>query len=239
VNSRGFGVVGFLILLPFLVSILASIAGAALMLKADAHLKHECRTSVLTSQRAVAEKLRDLMNLNPLASALRAEDARAKLALKVALASGHPLLIAPAQLNVALVESKRMALKIRQQALIISARAQSFEAPYKAKAAIVAGLSGEALANGVTRPRVTSTSRFGRFDISAAPPGDMTPDYNPSSTFSAEQIVDVDVRIKISSLFPEWLRRLLPSEGLEITSHCQSTIEHREDKWIETLNAVK
>jgi hypothetical protein len=64
-NQKGFGVVGLLVMLPFLLSVLAAIGAAALAFKADAHLKHECRVSVLGSQRDAANKLNQLLKLNP------------------------------------------------------------------------------------------------------------------------------------------------------------------------------
>jgi hypothetical protein len=236
-SERGFGVVGFLVLLPLLVSVLAAIAGAALLLRADAHLKHECRVSVLNSQRTVAEKLRQLMSMNPEATALREEYLAAKA--EVAAAEGYPLLLPPALAHLELVETARTAFSIRQRALLVQGAIESSAAPMKAKMAVVKGLSEEAHANGVTPPPVRSSTRRGHFDVEATPKFDQTPDYNPSQKFTDMQTVDVDVKADVGPLLPAWLRNLLPNGQLEISSHCQATIQKQEDKWIETLNAVK
>ena len=237
-NSEcGFGVVGFLVLLPFLVSILATIAGAALLLRADAHLKHECRTSVLNSQHSVAQKLRQLIAMNPEAATLR--EAYLEAQAEVTAAEGYPLLLPPALAHLELVEAARTAFSIRQTTLIVPARLESTVAPVKAKFAVMKGLSEEAHLNSVATPPVRSSTRRGSFDVEATPKYDRTPDYNPSKQFSSKQTVDVDVKADIGPLLPEWLRNLLPNGQLEISSHCQATIEKQEDQWIETLNAVK
>lgn len=236
-REQGFGVVGFIVLLPFLVSVLATIAGAALLLKADAHLKHECRTSILNSQRTVAEDLRKLIDMNPRAALLREQYQQAKA--EVEAAAGYPLLLPPALMHLRVVEAQRLIFSIQQNALIRRAKFVSTFAPTKAKSAVVEGLWQEARSNGVSAPPVRSSTRFGHFDVVASPKNDLTPDYDPSEQFTSKQTVDVDVKADIGPLLPPWLRDLLPGGHLEISSHCQATIEKKEQAWIETLNAVK
>lgn len=238
-NQKGFGLIGFLVLLPFLMSVLATIAGAALLFKADSHLRHECRVSVLNSQRSVAEKLRALIKLNPRATALRAEYAQAQELLRLAMTEPNPAAIAVAEANLARVQLSRSLLMAQQKALIVSARAMSFSAPLKARGAVLQSLGREATDNRVRAPSTRRSSRFGRFDVRASPEGDLTPDYNPSSRFTESQVVDVDVQAELGPLLPDWLRKLLPTEGLTVSSHCQATIEKKENTWVETLNAVK
>ncbi len=236
-SDRGFGIVGFLVLLPFLVSLLALTAGSALLMKADAHLKHECRTSLLGSQRSVAEKLSQLLAMNPEATALR--EAYLEAQAEVKAAQGYPVLLAPALIHLHVVEAARTAFSIKQRSLILHAELESAAAPLRARLAIVKGLSEEAHTNGVSSPSFRSSMRRGHFDVEATPKFDRTPDYNPSQQFSSKQTVDVNVKADVGPLLPDWLRKLLPNGKLEVSSHCQATIYKEEDEWIETLNAVK
>lgn len=237
-SETGFGLVGFLALLPLLMAVFAVISGSAMLFKADAHLKHECRTSVLNSQREAAEKLRDLLALNARATALRLERRAAEDEVRLAAGTGG-FALAAAQAHLALVKARQLALAAEQRALILKAKAVSVAAPMKARAAVIKELAHEARDNGVRSPGTTSRSRPGVFEVVASPPGDLTPDYKPSPRFSSLQTVDVNVDIQLGPLLPEWLRRLLPTDGLTVTSHCQATIERQEDLWIETLNAVR
>jgi|GEM_PF-4528626 len=236
-RESGFGTVEFLALMPLLLSVLATIAGASLLFKANSHLRHECRVSVLNSQRTVAEKLRALIKMNPRAQALRAEAAAAQAELEASAAI--PGALPAAEANLLRVRLERIAFAAAQQALIQQARGLSFAAPLRARSAVMEGLVKETHENKVATPPVRSSSRPGRFSVIATPEGDLTPDYNPSPTFVKDQVVDVDVTVEVGSLLPDWLRKLLPTGGLEISSHCQATIEKQEETWIETLNAVR
>jgi hypothetical protein len=238
-NQTGFGVVGFLVLLPFLLSVVATIAAAALAFKADAHLKHECRVSVLNSQREAADQLKKLIRLNPRARQLRTQDKLARAAVKAAQATGTAPVIAAAEANLLRVRVLRTALAIQQKALLVRGKAVSYSAPLKARAAVMGGLAKEARTNRAMRPSTRTTSRSGRFNVKATPAGDLTPDYEPAASFAKDQIVDLDVTVDIASLLPEWLRALLPDHRLEISSHCQATVDKQENSWVETLNRVR
>lgn len=238
-NQTGFGVVGFLVLLPFLLSVVATIAAAALAFKADAHLKHECRVSVLTSQREAADQLKRLMRLNPRARQLRAQDKLARAEVEAARSTELAPAIAAAEANLLRVHLLRTALAVRQKALIARGKTISYSAPLKARTAVMGGLTKEAKTNRVKRPSTRSTSRFGRFNVTATPAGDLTPDYEPAASFAKDQIVDLDVTVDVASLLPDWLRALLPDHRLEISSHCQATIDKQENSWVETLNRVR
>lgn len=238
-NDGGFGIVGFLILLPFLLSVLALIAGSALLFKADAHLQHECRTSVLNSERTIAQQLRKLMALNPQASALRLERTLAETQLKAALAAAQPAAIAAAEAYVSIIKARQTLMAIEQKKLIAHARLETLQAPRLSRTAVKNALVNEARENRVTVPDTSSHLRPGFFDIIATPKNDLTPNYNPSTSFSAKQTVDVDVKIEVCSLLPEWLRKLLPTRGLTVNTHCQATIENQENQWTETLSAAR
>ncbi len=233
--QQGFGVVGMLVLLPFLISVLSLIAGSVLLLKTDARLKHDCRTSVLNSQREVAGRLRELIALNRPAKALRLERKLAENELRLAILASNPPAIAMARAHLLSVQLRQKALMIRQKALVVIAKGKSIAAPARAKAAVLGGLEKESRDNGGLR----TSMRGGVFEVVTEPKGDTTPDYHPSPKFTAKQTVDLNVELELGPLLPEWLRKLLPTKGLKLNTHCQGTIERQENEWIETLNAVK
>ncbi len=231
--------IGFLILLPFLISVLSLIAGSVLLLNADARLKHDCRTSVLNSQREVASKLSELISLNLPAKALRVERTLAENELRLATLAANPPAVTIAKAHLLSVQLRQNALMIRQKALVVLARSKSMAAPAKAKAAVLGGLTKVSQENGVRMPGLRSSVRAGIFDVETEPKGDVTPDYKPSPQFTARQTVDLNVDLELGPLLPEWLRNLLPTKGLKLNTHCQGTIERQENEWIETLNAVR
>lgn len=238
-DQRGFGLIGILVLMPFMISLIALMAGSAMLLKADARLKHECRTSLLNSQREVASDLKELMRLNTRAKLLRRQRAAAEAEVKAARLVPNPVVLAAAQAHLAVVKSFQAALAIQQNALVLKAKAKSFAAPMKAKSAVFAGLSAESKDNGVRLPSTTSQTRAAWFDVVKEPANDPTPDYKPSPKFTAKQTADLNVDLELAPLLPSWLRALLPTGGLKLNTHCQATIERQEDEWIETLSADK
>jgi hypothetical protein len=238
-NERGFGLVGFLVLIPLILSIVATVSAVTLAFKANAHLKHECRVSVLNSQRDAADKLKQLMRMNHEAEILRLQYQVARAALKAAQASGYVPAIAAAQSAYGIVQFRRHVFSAQQNALIIRGKAISYAAPLHARGAVMSGLQQEVHANKVTPPSTRTSWRPGKFNVKATPEGDLTPDYNPADSFTKDQIVDVDVIVDAASLLPEWLRKMLPEGKLQISSHCQATIEKQESEWVETLNAVR
>ncbi len=240
-NQNGFGVVGLLVLLPFLLSVLAAIGAAALAFKADAHLKHECRVSVLGSQREAADALKKLMKLNRRARSLRNQKKQADRALKLARAGAAvpvagPAALAAAQAWVATVQVLRAELSVEQTDLILRGKRASLFAATRARAAVMSAVATE---NRGSRLSTRTSSRTGVFNVTASPKGDLTPDYEPAPTFEKDQVVDLDVTVDVASLLPSWLRELLPGRKLTVSSHCQATIAKKENTWVETLNQVR
>ena len=121
---QGFATVLFLAFVPvFAACSLAFYFGFAFM-KADMATLNVCRSGQLAIQDKVGRDLEKLLNLNPKALKLRADQFLAERKLQIAVTSGNPYAIAAAEARLLYVQSRRQTLAARQRILIQSANAK-------------------------------------------------------------------------------------------------------------------
>lgn len=226
-NQRGFALTALLILMPALLAVLAVISAAYLALADDAKTRHECRVELLRAQTQIAEDLRDLMALNPEASALRSE-------LQAALAGGPEM--AP---EVATLEAQQMLLAARQEALIARATAHAAGSPELALARVSAAHTGQSARLRRSDPSFHGSTRPATFDVIATPPGSLTPNYEPSPMFSQRLEMKVSWGYQLASFLPRWLIRLLGEPRLETNAECTATLEKEGTRWQAKLKRAK
>ena len=235
-SNRGFTVVGLLVLLPLLVSLVTSCAGAMLLLAADAELKHECRSTLLEAQSEIAEDLETLMKLNESASALRRARATAEAAVRLAVA---PPAIAAARAALVAIKAKQVALAAKQTSLLFRAKSKSRSTPLKAKLKLHRKLRDKARRlesrDSTFETRLTTAS----FDVVASPRDSLTPDYHPTAGFTERQEMSVAAQWSVTSLLPEWLRRWLGREDLKMKTTCRATIVKGKRGWRSLLKTDK
>lgn len=228
--------IGFLVLLPVLVSMITVAAAAMLMLSTDAELKHECRTTLLDAQDEIAGDLESLMKLNESARALRKARASAEIAARTAIA---PPAVAAAQAALLAVKAQQAALAARQLALLFRAKSKSRSAPLKAKLKLHRSLREKARLIEARDRGVETRLRSASFDVVASPSDSITPDYNPAPGFSASQEMSVDAEWSVTTLLPDWLRRWLGRDDLKMKTTCRATIAKKGSAWRSLLKADK
>lgn len=236
-NENGFGVVGFLALLPLLMAILAFISGVVLVMKTNARLTHECRTELLQAQRSISNQLNQIVALNKTATALRAarKVAEAYVIATLAIPPAHPAAIAARDA----VKVQQMLLKNYQRSLIVIAKGRTLAAPKATSFFIGKSLNEEvrAVSNKFALPRSKTNSPS--FNVKASPENDDSPDYNPVENFTPQQEMKVSLEFDLASVLPAWLKKFLPAEGLRLKTQCSATIEKENSKWIEKLSAAR
>ncbi|RYZ65086.1 MAG: hypothetical protein EOP05_21125 [Proteobacteria bacterium] len=236
-SEKGFGLVGFMALMPLLLAVLSFISGVVMIMKTNSRLTHECRTELLGRQRSVSNQLNQLIAMNKAAAILRVERKAAE-ALVVSTAPLPPAhAAAVAALNV--VKAQQAAFKGAQQFLIVTARTQSSYAPGIAAFNLRRVLNEEvnAVSSNRANPRTQSNRPY--VDLVESPKADASPDYNPSETFTRQQEMKVSLEVDLNSVLPGWLKALLPTKGLRLKTNCSATIEKENSKWIEKLSAAR
>jgi hypothetical protein len=235
-SDGGFTVVGLLVLLPFLVSIVAVMSGAMMLISADAELKHECRTTLIDAQDEIARDLEALMKLNGEARALR--KARAAAERMVRLAVAPPAAVA-ARAALALVIARQTALAARQTALVFRAKSKSQTTPLKTKLKLHRSLREKARLIETREAILATRLKTASFDVVRTPADSLTPDYNPAPGFSIAQEMSVDAEWSVTTLLPAWLRQWLGREDLKMKTTCRATIEKKGNGWKSLLKADK
>lgn len=121
-NHRGFTLIAFCVLLPFLMVLTSGAASLAISMRHHIQKQSLCENFVFHIQDELSKKMNALMKLNPRAVALRRTHRAARLRLAAALTSGHPVAIAAARARVMAIEMKRAQLHAEQQSLLLEAQ---------------------------------------------------------------------------------------------------------------------
>lgn len=235
-SQRGFSLVGFLVLLPMLLSVVILVAGAMTLLTTDAELKHECRTTLLEAQEENAKDLEQLMELNDLAKSLRDARSAAEATVRVAV---FPPAAAAARAALAAVVAKQTALAAKQTALIFRAKSRSRTSPLKAKLKLHRKLRDHARFVDARDEEMRTRIRHGEFDLVRSPKDSLTPDYRPAADFSERQETSVEAEWSVTTLLPAWIRKWLGRDDLKMTTACRATVAKGKEGWRSLLKADK
>lgn len=234
-NERGFVTIGYLIVLPLLITIVALATAAYLLLKNDGAARHECRLELLQTQAQVARDLRRLLDMNTQAQELRLR--REEAEDEVAATAETPA-VALAELKLNEVIAEQVIFSAKQKALIAHAKTLSRTGPTTAESRV------HPTAESIRAPSsrsldFSSRHRGGAFAVIASPPTSLTPDYEPETDFSRQQEMRLQWSFSIERFLPEWLKRYLPVSGLRALAQCSATIEKEGGKWNAKLTADK
>ena len=230
-GSRGFGTVALLCLLPVLIAAMATVSAAFLLMRTDAEARHHCRARLLEEQGRIAKTLADLLALNPRARALR-ELAKGAEAHAVAL---PPPFNAPAVAALQGVRAQQIALAAQQKLLLARGKLVSTATPMK----VAFDLRRKISARAEQRLDYKRSLEAAEFDVIASPPGDLTPDYEPASTFTRSQRMRVSWDFAAAAVLPTWASKIVGASGLRSRGTCAATLEKGGSKWLPTLSADK
>ncbi|MEO0336210.1 MAG: hypothetical protein AAF202_07440 [Pseudomonadota bacterium] len=170
------------------------------------------------AQKSQAQLLRQLLNLNKPAVALRAEK-KAAIAARNA-ARIHPVALAAAEAALQIVRTKQRLLRMKQRAIISSSKVIW------------------------ARARALSRAKRGRIVPRWFSPGRMpvtkiadiwgSPTYKPSSKLTREQQSFLGWKFKLDIISPAVVN-LLGSRSLDFHIACSATLKKRGTKWVPVL----
>lgn len=234
-NERGFVMIGYLLLLPLLITIVALSTAAYLLFKNDGASRHQCRLELLRTQTKIASDLHRLLDMNNQARQLRAR--RAEAEAHVLETAGTPAMaLAEVELNA--IIAQQLAFSAKQKALLAHARLLSRTGPMNAELRVQPT---------VERTRAPSrqlldfsaSHRGGAFAVMASPASSLTPDYEPASDFSQRQEMHLGWSFSMERFLPDWLKQSLPTSGLKASAQCTATIEKEKGQWKAKLTVGK
>ncbi len=249
-NQKGFMTIGFLALVPLLLSAVAVSASAYFAIRDDSHVRHTCRLTLLESQQKVSQILHELMKLNSKAEGLRKLRDSIKLARD---ADPEPNSRAALTAALAAVEAKQKLLGSRQRLLILKGKTESRLGVQEARMRIGSLLSAQSSLRGrqAGSLHLRFDSQTGAFDVIATPRESLTPSYHPSLRFSEKQTMKVYVTFSPSGLLPSWLfelisksnsNRFTPNQAINLAleAGCSTTLQReRNGSWDAKLIADK
>jgi hypothetical protein len=228
-NACGFALTGTLILIPLALILLAGLTLLTLAIKNRTTAFAICRQEAWQAQRTMATHLTRLMSLNSQARRLRSERQLAENALKAALGTFRPELIAAARFYLSLVVNQQVLLRAEQKRLLFAAKLTRLEAKH-------ALFQKERLQSVVVTKFLSPVSTLA---VEESPKGALTPDYIPVTDFKAMQRLQFHVLGDLMTGAPDWLLNLSQLPNLQFRGRCAASIQAEGQKWQPKIIAAK
>jgi hypothetical protein len=221
-NQNGFSMLSLSFLLPILFFSCMVILASYHMITKYTEVQNECRSHVLKAQQDLGKKLVELINLNPDAQKLRAEEVRLK-AIIASLAATPPAAV-PFVEALEINKARQAFLRLRQEKIIftanLEAKKEMGELPFKIKNA-----------------QYSSPS----LKIYKSPAFAIAPDHLPMPFFTELQTIKVNWSYPIEEFVPTNLLKLFSATNypLTIQGKCAATLIKKGNVWNPKLHLAK
>jgi len=218
-NQKGFSILNFCFLVPIIFTGSVLAAGSYQLISKYTDAQRECRTHVMKAQQILGAKLKELLDLNPKAKALRVKER----ALRIALAANPLPPVAAAlvlQLNYNLLQQS--ILRGRQEMIIASAK---FEAQ-KEMSDLPSKVSG------------VKYSRVG-LKIYKSPPNAIAPDHLTLPLFTEVQTLKANWKVPITEFVPEIILDVFKNYPSTVEGKCAATLVKRGNVWNPKLHLAR
>lgn len=217
-SEQGFALVSSIALVPLLAALFLALSAGFYFLKRKSLAQAHCVQQASQLQNELKDTLDKLLRLNPKAKALRHQREVADKALQKAVASGNPYAIGAAKAYWTSVFLQQLALRSKQQALLMQADQQRHSGHRRLRDRL---RSLRVLA-------VDSRKYYWRsLAVEASPLNSLTPSYEPLPMFSHMQQhrfrFEVDLRTKFASV--------LMGIDLRQITECSVTLKGDQRKW--------
>lgn len=209
-SAAGFALVGVIALTPLMVALVACTVGFFLIVKKKLWAQSICVKAAVLLQHDLQKDLEDLLRLNPQARRLNQRRRKAEQAFRAAVKSGNALLVKVAGAAVVSVTAEQMALRAKQETLLLRAGRRRERARSE-----LARESSESVRGQRFFPRALA--------VVAEPPSSLTPEYKPAPAFAQAQQHRFQFAVELA---PEFLRRSFIQ-----TTACSASLQQREGKW--------
>lgn len=227
-NQMGFTLINFSFLVPIVFAGMMLVVISFQLIAKYTDYQKTCRSSVMKTQQLLGQKLKELMDLNPQAKTLRAEEAFLKKSIATALATFPPAAIPFVKaLEINLV--RQGILRGRQELIQTTAliEARKTLGMYKLEFAMIRSAEAE-----TSKPSLM---------IYKSPPTAIAPDHLPLPFFSELQTIKASWKVSIDEL--------LPMKALEyflmfnypqfIEGKCSATLVQKGGVWNPKLHLAK
>lgn len=204
-----------------MIALVTTAMGAYAIFKKKLTAQAFCVKSAVTLQRELGRDLTELLRFNPEARRLRRARAKADAAVKKALASKIPKVIAAAKAVQTAVILQQVALRARQDAIL----ARSTMNRGRAKRSLQLNLKSLGVAT------VRGNSFYIRpLAVEPKPANSLTPDFQPVADFENFQQQEYSFALRLS---PDFLKLDVQQKTL-----CSATLKNQEGKWREKIVAA-
>lgn len=218
-NQRGFSILNFCFLIPIIFAGSVLVAGSYQIISKYTDAQRECRTHVMSSQKILGSKLKDLLDLNPRAKALRAEEKGLKIARAAATL---PPAIAAIQAKIVYNQFQQSILRGQQEMIIASAKIQAqgemAKLPSKVK--------------GVKYSRIS-------LKVYKTPANAIAPDHNTMPFFTEAQALKANWKVPITEFVPKIILDLFNNYPSTIEGKCAATLVQKGKVWNPKLHLAK
>ena len=221
-NQIGFSALSICFLIPIIFFAFSVMLGSYQLITKYTDTQRECRTHVLRAQQTLGKKLKDLLDLNPKAKALRAQEKALRIALLAARAL--PPVAAAIQVRLDINQLQQGILRGEQELIIASAQREARN--------IMARLPTK-----IKGARYSSVN----FKIYKDPPLAIAPDHHTVPFFTELQTLKVDWKIPITDFIPQILLNVFVKTNYpnSVSGKCSATLVQKGNVWNPKLHLAK
>lgn len=223
-NNNGFTFIGisFLMVPIFLCCLI--VAGSYQLIHKYTDVQNVCRSHVLKTQKNLGKKLRELMELNPKAQSLRAQEAFLRKSIAAALATFPPA-AAPFQqlLEVNLV--RQGILRGQQEKILFTATSE-------------ARRTMQTLSTDFPKQIHFKYSNI-FLKVYKKPLTAIAPDHLPIPLFTDLQTIQVKWKTPTNYFVPQILLQLFPQTPSQVKGQCSATLIKKGDVWNPKLHLAR
>jgi len=214
-KPNGFTMIGIALLLPILFLVGTLTFFYFELITNYSWAQKQCREHVLKAQQILGEHLKKLIDLNPVAQKLRAEQKRLEVAIAISPPQARPFLEAMLRKN----EAQQMILAVQQRNIIASGKA-------RAQMALGTGWKN------VNQHEIA----LAKLEVKTSPVWAIAPDYYPVDNFAQAQTIRIGWRaLGVGPTYKKFLK-----ENLEnISGDCSATLKKGGLAWNPQINEAK
>jgi hypothetical protein len=223
--------------MPLLLAVAALVAAGLIALRAHREALHSCRTSLLATQRELANGLRELLQLNPEADRLRKEVQHADL---MAQQDPEPYTRTAWAARAAALRAEQIALDLRQRAIIAIGQGRARAVLALGRETIPRAYQRASAEFGEAAPvSARAAGEAPRMRLARSPPLGPAPHYAPAASAEREQVARLSWSVRLAAILPGWMPLSNDSYLAETRGQCASTVKEKEGEWQPRLAADK
>lgn len=218
-NQWGFSMLNFCFLIPIIFASGVLVFGSFQIISKYTDAQRECRIHVMGAQQILGQKLKELLDLNPLAKSLRTQEKTLKIARAAAIL---PSVIAAIQAKIIINQFQQSILRGKQELILATAKIQA----QREMAKLPTQINGVKFSN----PHLK---------VYKSPPNAIAPDHHTMPFFTEVQTLKAHWKVPIQNFVPKIILKVFKNYPSAIEGKCAATLIRKGDVWNPKLHQAR